>query len=216
MKLAQKCFVSCTLSMILLFSNVMPTFASNYANKMAPYEQKLNEINKELGTDYEFAYSDGDIPEKEIINFYTSMSIDEFDAFIRDAINEDNILSQKMETQEYEYVYNLNPNPYGMKYDQKYYYDGLHYVGLQTTYDVRNFITVYTSADRWYDSGSLGKYPYFSPYYCNTGLRNNNRSIYCVYDCQRFIAAGVKQPATVQIKVTFNVGEGDLYPGPLR
>ncbi|MBD5533864.1 MAG: hypothetical protein HDQ98_17005 [Lachnospiraceae bacterium] len=51
---------------------------------MAIYENELQKLNEELGTDYQLSPT-GDDTYEDMVAFYTSMTIEEFDTYIREA-----------------------------------------------------------------------------------------------------------------------------------
>lgn len=51
---------------------------------MAIYENELQNLNEELGTDYQLSPT-GDDTYEDMVAFYTSMTIEEFDNYIREA-----------------------------------------------------------------------------------------------------------------------------------
>ena len=51
---------------------------------MAIYENELQKLNEELGTDYQLSPT-GDDTYEDMVAFYTSMKIEEFDTYIREA-----------------------------------------------------------------------------------------------------------------------------------
>ncbi|MDE7238631.1 MAG: hypothetical protein K2N41_02845, partial [Lachnospiraceae bacterium] len=53
-------------------------------NDLAIYEEELSKLNEELGTDYRLSPT-GDDTYEDMVAFYTGMTIEEFDTYIREA-----------------------------------------------------------------------------------------------------------------------------------
>ncbi len=64
-----------------------PKFLTEYPEEFYPYVEELERINSELGTDYTFGIEVSEF--EDIINFYTSMTIEEFRDFIYSAYEND-------------------------------------------------------------------------------------------------------------------------------
>ena len=82
---------------LVLIASFIPTATKSNAamdntdlsgNVLAPYIIRLQELNRELGTDYaipdEENCADTGSDYNEVVEFYTSMTLDEFDSYIRD------------------------------------------------------------------------------------------------------------------------------------
>lgn len=52
-------------------------------NDLIPYEKELESLNKEWGTNYKLQVEDGNT-EQEMVEYFTSMSIEEFREYIKD------------------------------------------------------------------------------------------------------------------------------------
>lgn len=57
---------------------------SVHGDDLAIYENELQKLNEELGTDYQLS-PNGDDTYEDMVAFYTGMTIEEFDAYIREA-----------------------------------------------------------------------------------------------------------------------------------
>lgn len=57
---------------------------SVHGDDLAIYENELQKLNEELGTNYQLSPT-GDDTYEDMVAFYTGMTIEEFDAYIREA-----------------------------------------------------------------------------------------------------------------------------------
>lgn len=57
---------------------------SVYGDDLAIYENELQKLNEELGTNYQLSPT-GDDTYEDMVTFYTGMTIEEFDAYILEA-----------------------------------------------------------------------------------------------------------------------------------
>lgn len=72
----------------LLIGSTVSAYAQDVSSDpLQPYEDRLEELSTELGTDLAIvAPEDGTI--EDAIDFYSSMSMDEFDSYVKDAYEE--------------------------------------------------------------------------------------------------------------------------------
>ncbi len=60
------------------------TNKSVHGDDLAIYENELQKLNEELGTDYQLSPT-GDDTYEDMVAFYTGMTLEEFDTYIREA-----------------------------------------------------------------------------------------------------------------------------------
>lgn len=88
---------------IIMFVKSMYNEPVSDLDAMKPYEERLEELNKELGSNLVIYIPETDPDYEEQVSFYTSMTIEEFDRYIRD-------LNEK--AKEYDKQNNLSDVPY--------------------------------------------------------------------------------------------------------
>ena len=88
---------------IVIFVKSMYNAPASGMDAMKPYEKRLEELNKELGSNLVIYIPETDPDYEEQVSFYTSMTIEEFDRYIRD-------LNEK--AKEYDKQNNLSDVPY--------------------------------------------------------------------------------------------------------
>lgn len=69
---------------VLILGQNSFAYAKEEVNNLTPYQERLILLNDELGTDYVLSPT-GDTTYDEMVTFYTNMSLDEFEEYIRDA-----------------------------------------------------------------------------------------------------------------------------------
>lgn len=67
----------------------------NDLNDLIPYEKELESLNKEWGTNYKLQVENGNT-EQEMVEYFTSMSIEEFREYIKD-VHEVDVESRERE-----------------------------------------------------------------------------------------------------------------------
>ena len=86
MKQLRKSFII-VLALIMVLGNTLSVSASNIEDVLLPYEDRLSEINEELGTNYKLATEDElnamDTSMDKLIDFFTSMDLEEFEDYIK-------------------------------------------------------------------------------------------------------------------------------------
>ena len=72
---------------IILFGSSAAYAQNASSDPLQPYKDRLEELNTELGTDLAIVAPENGSME-DAINFYTSMSMDEFDSYVKNAYEE--------------------------------------------------------------------------------------------------------------------------------
>ena len=91
-------------------------------NALQPYEEKLEELSSELGTELAIVPSENGTME-ETIDFYTNMSIEDFESYVKDAYEEGELLDEITDAHLSEDFSSLEVAPLAsIAYYQKYYY----------------------------------------------------------------------------------------------
>ena len=108
----------------LLIGSTVSAYAQDVSSDpLQPYEDRLEELSTELGTDLAIvAPEDGTI--EDAIDFYSSMSMDEFDSYVKDAYEEAESLDVVTEEYVSEESSSLDVAPLAsIAYYQKYFYN---------------------------------------------------------------------------------------------
>lgn len=81
----------------VLIHNLTYVYAENKndLNDLIPYEKELESLNKEWGTNYKLQVENGNT-EQEMVEYFTSMSIEEFREYIKD-VHEVDVESRERE-----------------------------------------------------------------------------------------------------------------------
>lgn len=185
-----------------------PVTASANENVMEPYEEKLNQINQELGTDLRFNAED-EVSISQMEQFYTSMSLEEFDVYIRNAIknaqNYDKDLGTDIKNES-------GIEPLEETVEQRYIYDTVHYIYVKVNTNVEHGVRTYTAFHGAGDNNSQGSYPYYSLTSYVANFSENKKVLYCNFSCYRYIAPNICDTYATPILVNFKAGGGNVYP----
>ncbi len=79
-----KSIVALFMAVVLILGQNSYAFARAEVNALAPYQEKPIFLNNELDTDYVLSPTE-DTTYDEMVTFYTNMSINEFEKYVRDA-----------------------------------------------------------------------------------------------------------------------------------
>ncbi|GFI04222.1 hypothetical protein IMSAGC005_03074 [Lachnospiraceae bacterium] len=206
MKICKKLFGCFAIILVALLAQ--PVTASANENVMEPYEEKLNQINQELGTDLRFNAED-EVSISQMEQFYTSMSLEEFDVYIRNAIknaqNYDKDLGTDIKNES-------GIEPLEETVEQRYIYDTVHYIYVKVNTNVEHGVRTYTAFHGAGDNNSQGSYPYYSLTSYVANFSENKKVLYCNFSCYRYIAPNICDTYATPILVNFKAGGGNVYP----
>lgn len=206
MKICKKLFGCFAIILVALLAQ--PVTASANENVMEPYEEKLNQINQELGTDLRFNAED-EVSISQMEQFYTSMSLEEFDVYIRNAIknaqNYDKDLGTDIKNES-------GIEPLEETVEQRYIYDTVHYIYVKINTNVEHGVRTYTAFHGAGDNNSQGSYPYYSLTSYVANFSENKKVLYCNFSCYRYIAPNICDTYATPILVNFKAGGGNVYP----
>ena len=94
--------IICIITIVLVVKSIYKRPSSG-SEALKPYEDRLEELNSELGANMVIYISESDPNYEENIQFYTSITMEEFDNYIRDLYDK---------TKEYDETNNLSDVPY--------------------------------------------------------------------------------------------------------
>jgi len=86
MKQLKKSFII-VFTLMMVLGNTLSVSANNIDSVLLPYEDRLSEINEELGTNYKLATEDELNAMDNLIDFFTSMDLEEFEDYIMELHN---------------------------------------------------------------------------------------------------------------------------------
>lgn len=184
----------------LIFGQVSPVYAEKEDNsyQLLPYEEELEKLNEEWGTDYKIQSEDG-YTEREMIEYFTSMSLEEFREYI-EMLHEADIAGNEMEMEDR----NNNDKLRSLTYSQYAYYDGNNALRIQAE------INTSSSGVKTYDSiPSYGcvqdHYPYYDPSMGATFTFSSDRKIATGrFKCVRYIGKNIIDNVHYTITCKFN------------
>jgi hypothetical protein len=194
---------------VMLVGQAGAVFATDGVNELAPYEAELETLNEELGTDYALQQCDGTSYE-EMVDFFTSMSMDEFDAYIHDAYIAEKEFEEK-EDSKLITVMDENANARSTLSTQKFYYDGSNYLYMKAYTTTVSKKTVYTG-DVSSTGYSISSYPAYKSTSCTVSFSSDKKTATCKYKCTKYVSANVISTGTYTKTCTFSAGGGNIYP----
>ncbi|MGN1411350.1 MAG: hypothetical protein ACI4WH_02415 [Oscillospiraceae bacterium] len=129
----------------------------NYPEVLEPYAEELEKVNEKLGTEYVFNFSDYSNEDlQEAVVFYTSMSIEEFNSYMTESIEEseklfnDDVLVVVKDNNEVNLNDSIISPRTSLISNQTWYYNGTtsgNYVTIST-------VTYYANNVKYYDKSA--------------------------------------------------------------
>ncbi|MCD7835651.1 MAG: hypothetical protein LUG83_03165 [Lachnospiraceae bacterium] len=194
---------------ILLFQNTK-VFASDVTStELAIYEEKLAQLNEELGTDYKLQPSTG-FSYDEMVEYFTNMTIDEFETYIRNAYLQEQALNEKMENPLQEII-EQNSNTRSTLNTQYYCYDGKNMLYMKAYTTTVSGTTVYTG-DVLSTGSIINEYPAYDSTSCTVVISSTMRTAECSWICVKYVSANVASGTYYVVSCTFTAGGGNIYP----
>lgn len=188
------------LAFCLAFGQVSFVHAQNEDDSclLQPYEEELEKLNEEWGTNYKIQVENA-CSEQEMIEYFTSMSLEEFEEYIK-GVHEADMAGIKTETEER----NINDKLRSLTYSQYAYYDGNNALRIQAE------INTSSSGVKTYDSiPSYGyvqdHYPYYDPRIGATFTFSSDRKIATGrFKCIKYIGKNITDGVYYTITCKFN------------
>ena len=169
----------------LLIGSTVSAYAQDVSSDpLQPYEDRLEELSTELGTDLAIvAPEDGTI--EDAIDFYSSMSMDEFDSYVKDAYEEAESLDVVTEEYVSEESSSLDVAPLAsIAYYQKYFYNS---------------------------GNSVQKsYPSYKCKSASYSFSSNKKTITCNYRVTKYLSSTLIETTTKNISCTFIANGGNI------
>lgn len=187
------------LSVMLIVDNKNIVMAETVDNALFSYLQKLEELNDELGTNYELCATEGDSYD-ELVSFYTEMTLSEFEQYIREA-HETEMNDVKSDS--------LIVEPYSAS-SQRFYYDGTNYFYVDSELTVENGVLRYSGIQ---STGSrIVSYPGYKMTSYDFVFQNSKRNVNCTWKCVKCVAQNVIAAGSYTKSCKFTAGGGNVYP----
>lgn len=214
----RKIFTSFMLIGILAFGTVTSAYAGETsADALQPYEDKLEELSSELGTELAIVPSE-DGTMDDAVDFYTDMSMEEFENYVKNAYEEAEALDYV--TDEYaveEFVTEESENSdisllsANVAYYQKFFYSsGNTNNYLYVRAFVNNETSLYTGSV--YDMGSVQKtYPSYKYNSGSYSFSSNKKKITCKYNVTKYLSSNLIETTVKTITCTYTANGGHLY-----
>ena len=210
MKKGKMIILGLAIAFLVMHLQEMTTFASE--NVMEPYEEKLDQINQELGTNFKFD-DEGELSKSEMEQFYTSMSVEEFDVYIRNAIKKEQNIGDFFGA-DTRNDWNIDSGIELMEVskEQRYIYDTVHYLFVDVNINTEHGVTTYTAFKGAGDSGSQGSYPFYRVKSCAANLSEDCKILSCNFSCYQYVAPNIYNTYDTPILVSFRAGGGNVFP----
>lgn len=199
---------------------MFPFVKADAADVLAPYREKLAELNRELGTSYTFPSEEqlaaGGETYADLVEFYSNMTLEEFRDYVVDAYQRA-IASMDQTSAENRAVAAGNRAavmdeavPYSYSSTQRYYYTLVNYNNLYIK------ATCYTGDGERYSSvNSYGEshtaYPYLSPTEMTKSFNTGRTKVTCNFFCLRYLAKNLIDTEQEIVTIQFTAGGGNLY-----
>jgi len=201
---------------IVLLLNKQEVFASELvSNGLVQYEIKLEQLNEELGTDYKMQPGI-DSSYEEMVEYYTNMTMDEFESYIRNAYRTEQEMNEMMSKPLYEetaasIMANSTISPQSTLAKQRYFYDGSNYLYITAYTTTVNSSTIYTGdfgESGWY----IREYPAYQPTSCTYSFSTDKKYLTCSWTCVKYVSTNLIATGHYTLSCSFTAGGGDIYP----
>lgn len=197
-----KC-IALFLLLSVVFSHGTTASAAEKKDPIYKYQVKLQQLNDELGLNYELTPSPGCTYE-DMVNYYTSMTLGEFEQYIRSAYEvgkSNNIEQAPYENESLLYEYST----YSAELQQfKAYFYSPNYLYIYAYVDTYNGNRLFTGTiDRWGSTSGDTYIPYYFAYGFNSSFSGDMRSVTCIYSCSKYIAKNLTDGVAYTITCTF-------------
>ena len=197
----KKIFVAVTVC-ILFLNNAICAQAEEEksVDTLFPYKEELKNLNKAWGTNYKIGIEEGDT-EQEIIDYFTSMSMEEFQEYMKN-IHAADVAGIKSVSENGKK--NNSDKARSLTYNQYAYYDG------NNALRIRAEIATSSSGVKTYESiPSYGRvqdhYPYYDPTMGASFTFSSNRKIATGrFNCVKYVGKGIQNGICYTITCKFS------------
>ena len=161
-------------------------------------------MSPNLGTTYE-----------EMLNFYASMSLEDFEQYIRNAFEAENNANSvpSLSKLPQNDIQMITSDIYYGPIKQKYYYSGVGYLFITANNVYLDMVSDMRYVDFIEFGYYSGSYPYYAPTTYNTSFSNSMEYLYCSCSCIKYVANNLIATGSYSFNFTFTAGGGDIgYP----
>ncbi|MBU5474684.1 hypothetical protein [Roseburia sp. MSJ-14] len=197
----KKIFVAVTVC-ILFLNNAICVQAEEEksVDTLFPYKEELKNLNKAWGTNYKIGIEEGDT-EQEIIDYFTSMSMEEFQEYMKN-IHAADVAGIKSVSENGKK--NNSDKARSLTYSQYAYYDG------NNALRIRAEIATSSSGVKTYESiPSYGRVQDHYPYYDSTmgasfTFSSNRKIATGRFNCVKYVGKGIQNGICYTITCKFS------------
>ena len=198
------------LTVAILVNQGTMAYASEGTDSLQMYEERLEELNLELGTTYQLTPAAGENYE-DMVAFFSAMSIEEFEEYIMECyiaeVEFDSVMDAPLENAL------MNGGVVRSTLDtQKYFYAAnANYLYLKAYTTTVSGITIYTGD---VDSAGylLSVYPGYAATSYSTLFADDMRTVRVTYNCTKYLSKYVTDAVAYTLNVRYGAGAGDIYP----
>lgn len=195
------------LMLLVVLGNTLMVYASNTEDVLLPYQNRLNEINQKLGTNYKLASEDelkaADSSMNMLIDFITKMDLDEFEDYIIELHNNSDFEESTNRGEQ------IGITPLADEVKQFYFYDKVHWFYLESYVVTVNNVVYYNSFKKA-GSGEVDAthtYPRYDAYDNDYSISSDSRKMDVTYYCIKYLSQYVTDGTKYTIKHTYTAGE---------
>lgn len=191
---------------VLILGQNSFAYAKEEVNNLTPYQERLILLNDELGTDYVLSPT-GDTTYDEMVTFYTNMSLDEFEEYIRDAYVAEQAFD-KVVAQETEMRKDDDAVGYSTLEKQKYFYaSNANYLYINAYTTTVSGSTIYTG-DISSAGSSISSYPAYKANSYSSSFSDDKKTVDISYSCVKCVSQNLIYDTKYTINVTYGVNGG--------
>lgn len=215
----------------VIFCNVKKEANAEEPLPLSVYQNELDKINAQLGTNYGFPTEELLKIEGKTIDdvetYFQQMTLDEFRDYIYNIYqngyyNPESDYSESDDgTAKYTFPVNTddsqdaNVGNRAYSSTQKYYYSGNtgKYLYITSTVFYADGHDRYSSIDdsSYFHASSSG-YPYYVVNNFNSSISTDKRTVSCLFSCYQYVAPYTIDTGIHNINVVFTANGGDVYP----
>lgn len=209
MKCKMKMIVVTMLTCISIIFQGVAVFASDVSQDFKSYEDKLAELNLELGTSYQFTPAVGESYD-EMVSFFQNMSLSEFEKYIRECYAAEIEFDNAVDSPQGNIVSNGNQSRSTLD-TQKFFYAGnYNYLFIKAYTTIVAGTTIYTGdiASAGY---SISTYPGYGVSSYSKEFDDDMRTVQVTYHCTKYLSKYITDAVAYTLEVSFVAGAGDMY-----
>lgn len=205
-----KCIVALACSLMLMVSNSVLTLAAEN-NDITKYEQRLQGINEQLGTQYKIPNAQeseaigGNY--QDVVDFYTALSMEEFEQYIYQMYEMD----KNDSSEDFQKITMEAPavEPRGIEQQNYYYSSSSNYLFIKANVITVSGVKYYNSVQS-YGSSAAYSYPYYKPMGFSYTPLADSRQLKCSFRCSKYLSSNLIDTAVHTLTVTFTAGGGNV------